>query len=291
MLRGLERREDVMGYGDPQSAARRRLRRLAPARLVHEHAVGKAWRFGEPELRLVPRLVRSGSIFVDAGAHEGFFSAVACRAGARAVCFEPNPQLAGRLSRVLPRARVIASALSDRPGEAELFVPEDSGPAGSGYATLQAGAPVTETAGRGVVVSLVPLDALALFDVSALKIDVEGHEPEVLEGAADTIARERPAVIIESENRHRDGSVATVSAFFAERDYHGFFWLHDLWHPLESFDRDVHQNPADVTDFGGARAGSPYVKNFVFLPAADPPPAPLRPGLSAYARLLVNNSG
>lgn len=280
-----------MGYGDRQSALRRGLRRLLPVRLAHEHAVTKAWRFGEPELRAVPSLVRPGSTFVDAGAHEGFFSAVACLAGGRAVAFEPNAGLASRLSRVLPRARVTASALSDRPGEAELFIPAEDGPAGSGYATLQRAAKVTATAGASVIVSLVPLDALALHDVSLLKIDVEGHEPEVLAGAADTIARERPAVIIESESRHREGSVDQVSAFFAEHGYHGFFWLDEAWQPIDSFDPMVHQNPCDVTDFGGARADSLYVKNFVFLPSADPPPIPLPPTLVAYARLVANNSG
>jgi hypothetical protein len=33
--------------------------------------------------------------------------------------------------------------------------------------------------------------------VSVIKVDVEGHEREVLEGARDTIAREKPNLIVE----------------------------------------------------------------------------------------------
>jgi FkbM family methyltransferase len=50
--------------------------------------------------------------------------------------------------------------------------------------------------------------------IAVIKIDVEGHEPEVLAGAEATIGRHRPFVMIESGNRNR-----AVKAFFAARGY------------------------------------------------------------------------
>ena len=41
------------------------------------------------------------------------------------------------------------------------------------------------------------LDGFGFERVSLLKIDVEGYENEVLEGAVDTIRRNRPVVVIE----------------------------------------------------------------------------------------------
>lgn len=47
-------------------------------------------------------------------------------------------------------------------------------------------------------VSLLTLDGINLSNVSMIKIDVEGMELEVLEGAKDTIERNRPAMYIET---------------------------------------------------------------------------------------------
>ena len=59
--------------------------------------------------------------------------------------------------------------------------------------------------GRAVQSIDVPvkrLDDLHLDQVGLIKIDVEGHELAVLRGAADTLTRNRPAVLAEAEERH-----------------------------------------------------------------------------------------
>ena len=51
--------------------------------------------------------------------------------------------------------------------------------------------------GTGVFVDLITIDSLNLSDVSLIKIDVAGMENAVLDGAKDTILRNKPAIILE----------------------------------------------------------------------------------------------
>ena len=46
-------------------------------------------------------------------------------------------------------------------------------------------------------VSLIPIDHLAIDDLSLLQLDVEGYERHVIEGALETIARNEPVIVLE----------------------------------------------------------------------------------------------
>ena len=59
------------------------------------------------------------------------------------------------------------------------------------------------------------LDSFSLDDVTLLKVDVEGHEVELLNGATQTIRRNRPVVLIEVKDRNR----SAVSDYFRDRGY------------------------------------------------------------------------
>ncbi len=56
----------------------------------------------------------------------------------------------------------------------------------------------TEEANIIEYVSTIRLDDLRIFDVSLIKIDVEGHEEQCLEGAMETIRRCKPVLWLES---------------------------------------------------------------------------------------------
>jgi FkbM family methyltransferase len=61
--------------------------------------------------------------------------------------------------------------------------------------------------GAGEVVDVVPIDELALPRCTLLKVDVEGMEAKVIEGAKDTIARCRPALFLENDTVDRSREV------------------------------------------------------------------------------------
>ena len=77
-----------------------------------------------------------------------------------------------------------------------------------------------------------PLDSLNIQKLDLVKIDVEGHEMEVLNGAAETLTRCKPVYIqIEIHNRKKDRKerVRTILETFLNDEYtasHNFFKFH-----------------------------------------------------------------
>ena len=109
-----------------------------------------------------------------------------------------------------------------------------------------------------VCVKTAPLDALDPPPAGFLKIDVEGHERAVLEGARGLIARDKPAMIIEIEERH------TGRDLNEELDFVETFGYRTL---AISEGRLIARAMLDVDRDHRAKAGEPgYANNFVFLP-------------------------
>lgn len=173
----------------------------------------------EPELFYVRRFLRKDALALDIGANVGLYTReMAKRAGA-VMAFEPHPECARHLRRVVPaNVTVVECAISDHEGVATLYSPVVGGTEHHGLARLSAdGEP-----GRGYAVTLRPLDAIELprMPISFVKIDVEGHELPGLRGARDTLARHRPALMVEIEYRHSP-CVAETFDFMAALGYVG----------------------------------------------------------------------
>lgn len=142
-----------------------------------------------------------GRTMLDVGANVGFHALSAGLFFRRVVAFEPTPATAARLQRnvmasALRHIDVRRCALSNRNGEADLVV--DRGHCGANRLDGAAA-----SAGERVKVPLRRLDDLvreapaAMGRIDFVKIDVEGHECEVLEGGLDTINHDRPQLFVE----------------------------------------------------------------------------------------------
>jgi hypothetical protein len=64
-------------------------------------------------------------------------------------------------------------------------------------------------------VRIAPLDDFAFPECGFLKVDVEGHELQVLEGEENTLRRTRPRILIEV----RDSNLAAVDRFLESLDF------------------------------------------------------------------------
>ena len=90
----------------------------------------------------------------------------------------------------------------------------------------------------------------------------------MLKGAASILRSERPALLIESEERHRPNAVADMHAFLTGLGYCGLFLAEGELTPTSLFEASVHQNPANMGGWksGWVRTGL-YVNNFMYVEA------------------------
>jgi len=192
---------------------------------------GWARRLGwsSPEERLLENLELDGKMVYDIGAHAGayslFFSRRVGRNG-RVIAFEPQAASFAKLARNLQDNRIanvmpLRLALGDEAGTRPIYML----PGMSTTASLAAEArtPLRRAAGETRIERLDDLIAeLALPPPEFVKIDVEGMELEVLQGAHATLARHRPALLIEAHGasrRHKAERVRAIAALLLPLGY------------------------------------------------------------------------
>jgi FkbM family methyltransferase len=163
--------------------------------------------------------LRPGDIMIDVGANVGIYTIAAGFLGARVAAFEPSSgaqQVLRRnivLNRLEESVRVFPMALGDTIGSMSFTTDLD---VGNHLLADPTGSATEETVEVRSLDSVVN-DEVEWFERATgtlLKVDVEGHDAEVLRGARRAIANYRPVVLVETW----DGGTE-VRAFLAELDY------------------------------------------------------------------------
>lgn len=153
----------------------------------------------EPDVAmLVDALLSEGSTFFDIGSNWGYFSLYAAsnRKHLTVHAFEAMPSTYRDLVRCIEQAGVgemvtcHSLALSSASGEAFIELPDGLH---SGLAT------VSQTSGT-VKIATRRLDEMKLPAPRLIKMDVEGHELEVMHGARELLVSERPFVVFENKS-------------------------------------------------------------------------------------------
>ncbi|MFM8613808.1 MAG: FkbM family methyltransferase, partial [Alphaproteobacteria bacterium] len=170
------------------------------------------------------RLLHRPGTLVDIGAHDGLLTIpLALLPGSRVLAFEPLPSAFARLQAALRAAFGGAPdhvachhlALGDHQGSITLAMPVLDGVAQEQWASTAKDYAAHVSARVSVERFTVPmrrLDDFALNEVTAIKLDAEGAEYEILRGARETLRRCRPVLTLEVEERHRQGSTYAVPA-------------------------------------------------------------------------------
>jgi FkbM family methyltransferase len=175
---------------------------------LSDHVIGLAivrGRYEEEEVAFVRDRLRPGDTAVDAGAHIGFFTmqmAAMVGAAGRVYAFEPFPPNAELLERSIAENgyadRVVfkRAAVGSASGVARLTFPRETLNTGGAYLLAPGTSPLSGNLEQQV--ATVALDDLPLQrPVRLIKMDVEGAEPLVLEGARRILAEDRPVILSE----------------------------------------------------------------------------------------------
>jgi len=149
--------------------------------------------------------IKAGDVAIDCGANIGLHSCPLARhvgPTGRLIAVEPIDEVADRLSanvalNGLANVTLVRKAASSSNGTAEIF-PSREKSINRGQASLH---PNQNVSPEGRAVDVVSIDRLVtelgLDRLDLVKIDVEGHELEVLRGARQAIERWRPILYFE----------------------------------------------------------------------------------------------
>lgn len=164
--------------------------------------------YSNEEAVLFKSLLREGAVVLDIGAHIGPHTLVlAGTVGRRGAVLAFEPQ------RVLFQMLCANTALNNHTHvycyhaavgshNGSLFVPELDYTAENNFAGLSLGGHR-----QGEKVSLMTVDDLALQRCDFMKIDVEGMELDVLQGAEKTIERFKPVLYVEDDRKEKSADL------------------------------------------------------------------------------------
>jgi FkbM family methyltransferase len=198
--------------------------------LVATTVAARGWQVFErpmPEIFAAYCCANPGLV-VDVGINTGFYALLACRVhdGNLVLGFEPDRQVRSRLYQNIRlnalETRILASplALSDRVGEANLYIPMQHHGLVESSSSLEASFKGEHS--EIISIGLSTLDAILSSPlwrknaVSVIKIDVEGHEHAVLSGAFQIVSVWRPVIFIEILDR---GDFAALTSMIGELRY------------------------------------------------------------------------
>lgn len=220
---------------------------------------------------------------IDVGANVGKFSEQLVNLCSHLYAYEPLPDLGKQLKQRFKanrNATVRVVALSNKNGTAVIHTPRYVNPAvdrdsfvlgwssiAKDYRDLQKKYPDKFPVIKNRKIKTVKLDDEKIENVGFIKIDVEGFEYEVLQGAQKTITKNKPILLIELEERHRRGCIKRVASYLKRLGYSGYFFMDEKILPIDRFSipkmqtGKVFPGPVDKKKYRH------YIFNFVFLPS------------------------
>ena len=146
------------------------------------------YQYGKYEIAL--QHIKKNRLAIDVGAHVGLLSYFMARDFEALVAFEPMREHAACWEKNMqdwPLAELWPYALGDKEGTVSIAC-RTAGSSGDTGVTAQTGD-----------IPMRPLDFFELTDVDFIKIDCEGYEEFILRGAAETLERCKPCVMVEQK--------------------------------------------------------------------------------------------
>ena len=192
----------------------------------------------EKELSILSRFSNPNMDAVDVGVYRGVYSYRMSQEFKHVHAFEANPLIYPFLKKNLPKIieniSLYNCALSDQVGLANLKMPIRSKSFfKDNYEELyQLGAATIHQNNNFDNFNTIEVDKKKLDDIlydkkiGFIKIDVEGHEKEVINGSKNIIKKYKPNLLVEIEERHNKNKVVDTINYINKLGYDSFF-LHE----------------------------------------------------------------
>ena len=220
----------------------------------------RAWRErrkGEKEIKIIPNLLVNCNRAIDIGANVGVWSYWLSKYSKQVESFEPNPKIFNVLKNIkISNVNTYNVALSNKSGSVNLLIPRGS----KGYSNQGASLSSIKVQGEHKSLSIQArcLDEYNFSDVNFIKIDVEGHEHEVIEGAQETIKKFKPTMVIEMEEKHNQIPIEEQILSVEKLGYTCNVLINNKVIKVDEINLDeFHRNPKNKNN---------YLFNFIFYP-------------------------
>ena len=221
----------------------------------------RAWREirkGEKEIKLIPQLLSNCNRAIDIGANVGVWSYWLSKYAKQVESFEPNPKVFNALKNIkIKNVNSYNIALSNKTGSVDLLIPKGS----KGFSNQGASLSSIKVQGehKSISIEAKRLDEYNFLDVDFIKIDVEGHEHEVIEGARETIKKFKPTMVIEMEEKHNQIPIEEQISSVEKMGYQCCVFINETIIKIKEIDLDkFHRNPTNKDT---------YLFNFIFYPS------------------------
>jgi len=217
-------------------------------------------------------ILQPGDIAVDVGSHKGayiYWMQKAVTNKGKVFSFEPQIELFRYLKKIIEifnysQVEVYHNAVSDFQGVRKLYSPSER---------VSTGATLVENLfeENDAVNEIESITLDDFFSESGreiklpnfIKIDVEGHELEVLKGGSLVFANARPVIQFEAEQHtYGNQSIFEIFEYLKERDYLGFFFFKGNLLSIEQFEINTHQDP----NLWLTPNLEHYANNFIYFP-------------------------
>ena len=190
----------------------------------------------EQEINLVKKFIKSGTDSIDVGVYRGVYSYEMSKYSEKVHSFEPNPiifkYINKNLKKFIKNIHLYNFALSNQNKTINLKIPIRNSNSNKeifeeyyemGKATIHNENNFENY--ENFEIQTKKIDELS-FDnkISFIKIDVEGHELEVIEGAKNTIKRHKPILLVEIEKQYTKKEVAESINFINSLGYKSYFF-------------------------------------------------------------------
>ena len=191
----------------------------------------------EEELLVLDKLVDKNLESVDVGVYRGVYTYQLSKISKHVHAFEPNPLLFPYLNKNLKKLAenitLYESALSDSIVTTNLKIPKRSKTLNKknyeemyklGAATIHDKNLLSNEEFTSFKIRTQKMDDILINNnIGFIKIDVEGHEENVLKGAAEIIKKNRPVLLVEVEEKHTRKSVKETINFINSLGYKAYF--------------------------------------------------------------------